>query len=574
MKSSLLGPMLGGLAIVAAVAALGAALLAASASAQNPTTFRVTITNQSNPEMNITPGAYVIHTTANAFWSAGSQADLGLERIAEIGDPAEAVSSLGAGALDAAPGNGDTVVIEFTASPGDHLSFAQMLIATNDAFVGLNSMPLFQGSQPTAGTFGLIAWDAGTEENAEIGSGFDFGQPDPARGADNVDNGTTTTDPIVASDQFDGIQATVSILPIVETLSVPAGLNLIGWTGADVSTADFLAANPDVQQLFWWDQAAGAWISDLTILPDILRPNLILSRGMAIFIITTRATDVRIDLVPALPTPEPAIASRLRLDLDGLEPLASGHYEGWAIFGDDKLSTGKFNLADDGSKLTLSGEAIDLFETGVDLAGADAIVITIEAEDDIDDVPSGIVVLAGDLAGATASLAFPTNFSTIAGGYILATPTDDDSTNDTAGVWFLIPGGTPALTLPALPDGWVYEGWGVTQGTPLTTGRFLEASGTDFAAPFSGPNSGPPFPGEDFVTNLPDAIAPPVDLADGASTIVLSVEPDLDGADPTGDAPFSIKPLVGPVAAGLADHTLADMDQNLATVPTGLATIE
>ena len=445
---------------------------------------------------------------------------------------------MGAGALDAAPGNGDTVVIEFTASPGDHLSFAQMLIATNDAFVGLNSMPLFQGSQPTAGTFGLIAWDAGTEENAEIGSGFDFGQPDPARGADNVDNGTTTTDPIVASDQFDGIQATVSILPIVETLSVPAGLNLIGWTGADVSTADFLAANPDVQQLFWWDQAAGAWISDSTILPDILRPNLILSRGMAIFIITTRATDVRIDLVPALPTPEPAIASRLRLDLDGLEPLASGHYEGWAIFGDDKLSTGKFNLADDGSKLTLSGEAIDLFETGVDLAGADAIVITIEAEDDIDDVPSGIVVLAGDLAGATASLAFPTNFSTIAGGYILATPTDDDSTNDTAGVWFLIPGGTPALTLPALPDGWVYEGWGVTQGTPLTTGRFLEASGTDFAAPFSGPNSGPPFPGEDFVTNLPDAIAPPVDLADGASTIVLSVEPDLDGADPTRRRPL------------------------------------
>ena len=32
--------------------------------------------------------------------------------------------------------------------------------------------------------------------------------------------------------------------------------------------------------------------------------------------------------------------------------------------------------------------------------------------------------------------------------------------------------------------------------------------------------------------------------------------------------------IVAAVAAGLADHTLADMDQNLATVPTGLATIE
>ena len=94
MKHSLLRPMLSGLAVVAAVAALGAALFAATASAQNPTTFRVTITNQSNPEMIITPGAYVIHTTANAFWLAGSQANLGLERIAEIGDPAEAVSIL------------------------------------------------------------------------------------------------------------------------------------------------------------------------------------------------------------------------------------------------------------------------------------------------------------------------------------------------------------------------------------------------------------------------------------------------------------------------------------------------
>ena len=297
-----------------------------------------------------------------------------------------------------------------------------MLIATNDAFVGLNSMPLFQGSQPTAGTFGLIAWDAGTEGNTDLFSGFGGGQPDPAQGADNVENGTPTSDTITVHDQFAGIQATVSILPIVETLSVPAGLSLIGWTGAEVSTADFLAANPDVQQLFWWDQAAGEWISDSPILPDILRPDLTLSRGMAIFVITTSATDIRIDLVPVLPAPEPAVASSLRLDLEGLEPLASGHYEGWAIFGDDKLSTGKFNLADDGSKLTLSGEPIDLFETGVDRAGADAIVITIEAEDDTDDVPSGIVVLAGDLAGATASLTFPTDFSTIAGGYILATP--------------------------------------------------------------------------------------------------------------------------------------------------------
>jgi hypothetical protein len=114
----------------------------------------------------------------------------------------------------------------------------------------------------------------------------------------------------------------------------------------------------------------------------------------------------------------------------------------------------------------------------------------------------------------------------------------------------------------------------VTQGTPLTSGRFTSAEGADQSAPYSGPNAGPPFPGEDFLVNLPSAISSPVDLADGASTIVLSVEPDLDGVDPTGDAPFSIKPLVAPVPSGLADHTLTALDQNLGSVPTGTATLD
>ena len=71
------------------------------------------------------------------------------------------------------------------------------------------------------------------------------------------------------------------------------------------------------------------------------------------------------------------------------------------------------------------------------------------------------------------------------------------------------------------------------------------------------------------MANLPAAIIPPVDLADGASVIVISVEPNLDGIDPTGPAPFSIKPLVGAVPAGLADHTFMAMDQDLSGVPTG-----
>ena len=269
-------------------------------------------------------------------------------------------------------------------------------------------------------------------------------------------------------------------------------------------------------------------------------------------------------------------SSTLSFNLVGLEPLASGHYEGWAIFGEEKVPTGKFNLTASGALQTLEGQTVSSFEVERDLNGADMIVLTIEPDGDVDAVPSGIVVLAGPLSGTSATLAFPVDLGLIGGGYILATPTDDPdvTTNDVAGLWFLDPSGpSAALTLPELPGGWVYEGWGVTQGTPLSSGAFTSADGADMAAPFSGPNPGPPFPGEDFVANLPSSISGAVDLSDGASTIVISIEPYLNGIDPTGTAPFSIKPLVGDVPAGLADHTLTALGQNLGTVPGGSASI-
>lgn len=262
----------------------------------------------------------------------------------------------------------------------------------------------------------------------------------------------------------------------------------------------------------------------------------------------------------------------LSLDIEGLEALEAGHYEGWAIFGEEKVSTGKFAISDGGALQTLSGDAVSEFEVERDLTAADQIVITIEPDGDTDGDPSGIVVLAGPVSGDTASLGFPVDLSGISGGYILATPTDDDDTNELAGVWFLDPEGpAPALSLPALPGGWVYEGWGVTQGTPLSSGRFDGPEGADFDDPFSGPNAGPQFPGEDFLANLPDAITPPVNLADGSSVIVISIEPDLDGVDPTGAGPFSIKPLVAPVEADFADHILAGMDANPSSIPSGSA---
>ena len=222
-------------ALVAA-AALAVLLLPGVVSAQAGTTFRATITNTTNPEQIITPGAYLVHASPGEFWTGGGSANLGLERIAEIGDPGEAVASLGAVALDAAPANGASISFQFVATPGELFSSAQMLIATNDGFIGADSVALFSGDAGRTFTLNLMAYDAGTEENTGLFSGFDGGQPDPVQGAANVDNGTATAEAIAPLTLVAGTQATLTIEPATLSLAPPAagngGLSLPGGGSA------------------------------------------------------------------------------------------------------------------------------------------------------------------------------------------------------------------------------------------------------------------------------------------------------------------------------------------------------
>jgi len=250
-----------------------------------------------------------------------------------------------------------------------------------------------------------------------------------------------------------------------------------------------------------------------------------------------------------------------------LPRLSGAVYEGWVVKGDRKLSAGVFNVREQSR-----GRLVRL-RAPIDPARADMIVVTIEPVPDPDPGPSAVAILAGEPHRHFAALRLPIDLSRTAGSFILATPTDDDPANGTAGVWFLDPAGGPgpSLRLPEPPAGWVFEGWGVTQGTPLSTGRFTSAAGSDLASPFSGPNPGPPFPGEDFVARLPAGVVAPVNLADGRSTVVITVEPDIGGQDPTGDGPFSIKPLAAAVPAGASPETSLPLRRDLSSVPEAIA---
>lgn len=80
----------------------------------------------------------------------------------------------------------------------------------------------------------------------------------------------------------------------------------------------------------------------------------------------------------------------------------------------------------------------------------------------------------------------------------------------------------------------------------------------DDSSVFSGPNDGPPFPGEDFLVNVPKGVEFPANLR--GATIVVSVEPQPDESP----APFALKPLVGEIPADAeVEPTAYNFGQNL-----------
>lgn len=274
--------------------------------------------------------------------------------------------------------------------------------------------------------------------------------------------------------------------------------------------------------------------------------------------------------------------TKVELSFTGLEILNNGfHYEGWVMLNGAPVTTGKFNITESGGFVDVNGKEIsNQFSTpnNDDLTKAAAFILTIEPNGDTDSNPASTKIIAGDFTNNTTSLsvkhsaALGNDFMASTGNYILATPTTTTMSDENSGIWFLdFNNGSPitGLDLPILPDGWVYEGWAVINGTPVTSGRFTDLDKADLAAPFSSnENAGPPFPGEDYIQNAPAGLTFPTNLAGGKA--VISIEPHPDNSP----APFTLKPLVGDIAANATDHTTYSMGNNAMAFPTGSATIK
>ena len=261
---------------------------------------------------------------------------------------------------------------------------------------------------------------------------------------------------------------------------------------------------------------------------------------------------------------------KLQMNLSNLEMLGSDEiYEAWLIVDGQPESAGTFTVDNMGNTST------DELEVDLDmLNNATAFVLTIEPNPDPSPDPSDIKLIGGNFQSDMATVdvshmaALGDDFTSAAGKYVLATPTTSDMTDELSGLWFLdLSSGMPAtgLTLPALGSNWVYEGWAVIDGQPVSTGRFSTADMMDDNDMFSGTDaSAPPFPGEDFITNAPTGLMFPTDLSGG--TAVISIEPEPDNSA----APFMLKPLVGGISASAMDHVTYDLqNMSAASFPQG-----
>jgi len=283
----------------------------------------------------------------------------------------------------------------------------------------------------------------------------------------------------------------------------------------------------------------------------------------------------------------------LILEFSGLEPLANGfHYEGWVVIGDQAISSGKFNVLDDSTLVDLDGNVIadGQFDTETNLSNAIAVVISIEPNDDVDPFESETHYLGGYVGRDTAALsvdftaALGEDFLDVQGRYGLATPTDGDSTEDEkSGLWFVefpteegqeieaglfIPEGDNRLPFPTLRTGWVYEGWIVVDGTPVSTGRFIRATVMDSSASYSGMESGFSFPGEDFLFNAPAGLTFPIDLS--GDSIAVTIEPVPDD-DP---GPFRLHLLTAKLRTSVVERRSYDMGNQAGEFPIGTAVIK
>lgn len=222
-----------------AAATLGLALtlmVPVDAHSEGQKTYKITITNLTAGQP-LTPPILATHTSRTGIFKVGEAASESIQQVAENGNGAPLLQALGedtqvhevvAGTAPLVPANnpggtGFESSATFTITThgrARYLSFASMLICTNDGFTGLDSVRLPNHRK----TVYTAAYDARTETNTE-----DFvDMVPPCQGLIGVssdDPGTGMSNPLLAEEGIViphvGINGGVDLFPEVHGWSDP-----------------------------------------------------------------------------------------------------------------------------------------------------------------------------------------------------------------------------------------------------------------------------------------------------------------------------------------------------------------
>jgi hypothetical protein len=156
----------------------------------NLAVYTVQLTNLTYSQP-FSPAAIILHEPGYNVFIDGESASLGLEQLAEGGNPtdllAEALAAtqyLDSTATEGATGPRSigamsTLVVPLLDVDDLRISFTTMLVDTNDAFTGLNAADISNMTVGQSMSFMSPTWDSGTEANTETASTM----PGPAAGA-------------------------------------------------------------------------------------------------------------------------------------------------------------------------------------------------------------------------------------------------------------------------------------------------------------------------------------------------------------------------------------------------------
>lgn len=229
-------------------------------------------------------------------------------------------------------------------------------------------------------------------------------------------------------------------------------------------------------------------------------------------------------------SPDTSAVAVLVPTFERLPPAATVHYELWEHRPDDgEARIGAFRVLEGGGLVDMAGETVSGWPLADPPLPGTEYLVTVEPEDSLADTRGERVLLRGQLKTTEAQLTFALPALPPKGSAVLGSPTSTKAP-ETAGVWLASAwrGDLPVTrgsALPVSPVGWTYALWVVTGAdTTLLAGRFTDPARADEDALYGETAQKPTLPGEDFLQRAPDNATFPLNLADGKTHVLVSLE--------------------------------------------------